>query len=429
VIKKIAGTFGTRFATAFINFLVVVAVSRLLGAEGKGEQGIIIATIALILLFSNIIGGASLVFLAPRYRAGQLLLPSYIWSVVVGLVWFVVMWISGIVPQEWAPHLAVLAVINSWASVNCNLLVGRERIGRSNLVNLFQSLSVIIVFPLMVIIAGHRNINSYIIALYTSYLVMFLLSLLFSLPHLKDHRNIASAPYSRIFRDLFFFGFMNQLAHIAQLMSFRLSYYLLEGFTGMKSVGVYSNGVSLSEAVWMISGSIALVQYSRIANTDDRDWARQITARLTRYGLWASLIVIIPMVLLPSSFWVFLFGKGFEEVNQVMWSLAPGILVFNYALIIGHYFSGTGRYYVNAIASAAGLLVTLGLALWLIPLYSFHGAAITASISYLVTSLVVLIWFVKESGISPGKIIPLWSDIKDMNQMLREALSSLKKER
>lgn len=426
MLKRIATTFGTRFVTALINFLVVVAVSQFLGAEGKGEQGIIITTIALVLLFSNIIGGASLVFLAARYQARQLLIPSYIWSIAVGMVWAVALYFSGLVPQEMAFHIALLSVINSWASVNTNVLVGKEEIGKSNLVNLIQSLTVIIVFTAVVLLAGERNIYAYIWALYASYCSMFVVSILFSLPYLKNNSSLPQAPYKAIIRDLFFFGFMNQLAHIAQLLSFRLSYYLLEAYTGLKSVGVYSNGVSLMEAVWMISGSIALVQYAKIANSTDKKYSQQLTARLTRYGLWASLIVLIPLVFLPSGFWVFIFGPGFSEVNQVMWWLAPGVLVFNYALVTGHYFSGTGKYYVNAIASAAGLLVTIGLAIWLIPLYSFKGAAFTASISYFITSGIVLLWFIKESAIPLQKLIPLFSDVKEMIQMLRETMASLK---
>jgi hypothetical protein len=34
------------------------------------------------------------------------------------------------------------------------------------------------------------------------------------------------------------------------------------------------------------------------------------------------------------------------------------LFIYNYYLIIGHYFSGHGKYYVNAIASGIGLLIT-----------------------------------------------------------------------
>jgi len=58
---KIFKTFGVRLSSAIISLLIAVVISQYLGAGGKGEQGIIITTIALILIFANIVGGASLV--------------------------------------------------------------------------------------------------------------------------------------------------------------------------------------------------------------------------------------------------------------------------------------------------------------------------------------------------------------------------------
>ncbi len=422
--KRIATTFGTRFVTAIINFLVVVAVSRFLGPAGKGEQGIIITTVALILLFSNILGGASLVYLAPRYRIRQLILPSYGWSVLCGLVWWLVLDATVLVPHEWALHIAVLSVINSWASINTNLLIGREHIGKSNLVNLLQSLAVIVTFTGLVAFSELRDIRAYFAALYVSYLCMLLISLLFLAP-LRRSAAPALKSYRQLIRDLFAYGFVNQLAHIAQLLSFRISYYLLEGFAGIESVGVYSNGVSIMEAVWMISGSIALVQYSTIANSTDKGYSQQLTARFIRLSLWASLAVILPLVLLPSGFFTFLFGAGFSQINRVLWWLAPGILIYNIAMIGGHYFSGTGKYYVNALASAAGLIITLGLGFWLIPEHGYYGAAFTASVSYLITSAVVALWFCKETGRPFRELIPSFRDLRDLYDLAMNVLQKI----
>ena len=100
----------------------------------------------------------------------------------------------------------------------------------------------------------------------------------------------------------------------------------------------------------------------------------------------------------------------FGNINKIIWLLAPGIWLFTYALIIGHFFSGSGKYYINAIASGIGLLVNIISLYLLVPKYHFYGAAISASISYICTSLVVLIFF-KKAG---GKFIlfPKYSEIK-----------------
>jgi O-antigen/teichoic acid export membrane protein len=426
LLKKISATFGTRLSTAVINFLIVVAVSQFLGAEGKGEQGILITSIALVLIFSDIIGGASLVYLAPRHPVDRLVLPSYLWSVMMGIIWAVAFAFFNLVSWEWAPHIAALSILNSWISIQSSILIGKERIGRSNLINLFQSIITILSLLVFIEILKVRDIHSYIFSLYIAYIICLVISIIYCSPYLKGFRVYSFSAYRAVLSDLFRFGFMNQLAHIAQTLSFRISYYFLDKVSGEKAVGVYSNGVSLMESVWMISGSIALVQYSKIVNTEDKAYSQQLTAKLTRYSLWASLFVIIPMIILPSQFYTFIFGPEFGEVNMIMRYLAPGIFIFNYALVTGHYFSGTGKYYVNAIASGAGLVVTIILSVILIPLFPFVGAAVTASISYTITSLIVFIWFIREAKTGMSVLLPSIGDLADLSKQLRAYLQSLK---
>jgi O-antigen/teichoic acid export membrane protein len=78
--------------------------------------------------------------------------------------------------------------------------------------------------------------------------------------------------------------------------------------------------------------------------------------------------------------------------------MAPGIWIFNYALILGHYFSGIGKYYVNAIASGVGFFITILLSIFVFPKMNIYDAALTAVISYFVTSMVVIYFYIKEGG-------------------------------
>jgi O-antigen/teichoic acid export membrane protein len=148
----------------------------------------------------------------------------------------------------------------------------------------------------------------------------------------------------------------------------------------------------------MISTSISLWQYAKISNSTDVNYTKNITEQLTKYGLLTAFVALTVLLFIPAEFYSWLFGKEFRGLNELMWYLAPGIWVFNYALIIGHYFSGHGKYYVNAIASGIGLIVTVISAYYLIPALKIEGAAISASISYFATSLVVLLYFRKEGA-------------------------------
>jgi O-antigen/teichoic acid export membrane protein len=214
-----------------------------------------------------------------------------------------------------------------------------------------------------------------------------------------------------VVKELLRFGVLNQLAHVFQIVSFRMSFYWLEDLYSTSEVGVYSNGTSLAESIWLVGRSINLVQYARIANTDDKQYAQQLTVLLTKATIVISLLLLGVLVLLPPAFFVFIFGEGFREVSYVIRSLAPGILFFNVALIVEHYFSGTGKYYINTIASLIGLIVAIVFFSILIPKYGTIGAGAATSISYLVTAVVVMLYFVNESKMKWWGLMPKKSDV------------------
>jgi O-antigen/teichoic acid export membrane protein len=231
-----------------------------------------------------------------------------------------------------------------------------------------------------------------------AYGVTFLWSIALIAKHVGKDKVFELSNTWTTFRSLFFYGFQNQLAHVFQLLSFRISYFFLERDCGEAEVGIYSNAVSVIESIWMISTSISLWQYAKISNSTDVNYTKNITEQLTKYGLLTAFIALTVLLCIPSVFYSWLFGKEFHGLNELMFYLAPGIWVFNYALIIGHYFSGHGKYYVNAIASGIGFLITCIAAYYFIPTLKIQGAAITASISYFVTSLVVILYFRKEGA-------------------------------
>jgi len=404
---KILKTFGVRFSSAIINLLIAVAISQYLGADGKGEQGIIITTIALILIFSNIIGGASLVFLTPKLPIRKLIFPSYLWSIIVSGLFACILLLFPLIEPRYAIHVAMLAAINSFVSVNCSVLLGKENIKANNTVNFIQTALIILLLLAFFLTGKSVNIYGYIYSLYIAYALTFIISLFFLQPYFKNRTVEQSISVAKAIQMLFRYGFMNQLAHITQLLSFRVSYYFLESYSGYHAVGIYSNGVSIIESVWMISSSVALVQYSKIANTDDKKFNQGLTAELLRISLFVTFFVLIALVLLPGTFYSFIFGKEFFDINRILWLLAPGVFVFVNALILGHYFSGTGKYFVNTIGSSIGLLITIALSVILIPRFGYLGSAITASISYLFTSVFVTWYFCRESGIRFIELLPL----------------------
>jgi O-antigen/teichoic acid export membrane protein len=265
------------------------------------------------------------------------------------------------------------------------------------------------------------SINSYITALYISMGLSMLISTFLISPAFKEIELNKYKQYLPAVKQMFTFGFQNQIAHITQLLSFRLSYYVLEEYIGIAAVGIYSNGISIAESIWMVAKSMSLVQYSYISNSENREESARLTMLLVKAGLFASLLLLIPLVLIPVEAYVFIFGQGFADVKPVIVTLLPGVLIYNFSILFGHYFSGTGRYSMNGRISAIGLVVSVILYFTFIPMFNLRGAGIATSLSYLFTSILFLWYFARENKNWQVYLTPRWSDIKVVIAELKKA--------
>jgi O-antigen/teichoic acid export membrane protein len=394
--SRIVNTFGTKALTAVINLAVAILLSQYLGPSGKGVQSLLLTTITFILVFANLVGGATLVYLVPRHDASRLAVPSYAWTLMTSLLAYGLLLAFPLIDREYIGHVCVLSVLNSFATIHISMLIGREKISTANYIGLVQPVILVISLATFYMIFRKATIDNYIISLYISFSAGLAASIYWFIKECGPLRKATFREYAAVFREMVGFGLMNQLAHVTQMASFRLSYYILDRYHGEAAVGIYSNGISLAESIWMIGKSISLVQYARISNTSDRKESAKLTVKMTKVSIAASILLLLPLSLMPPAFYEFLFGPGFSGTGIIIWSLALGVLVYNYSILIGHYFSGTGRYHINAITSGMGLIVSIFLYFGLIPIYGPVGAGLATSVSYIFTSIVFIAWFSRE---------------------------------
>lgn len=414
--RNIASTFGSKLLVSLLNLAIVIVISQYLKTEGRGVSGLFITNLALIALFNNFIGGSTLVYLVPRYPVLSLFLPAYLWATIVsGIFCFLVLPLTGSVSGEFNTHIFFISLLQSFGSINLMILLGREKIKAHNLITVFQVVVNISVLLSLFIFADRINISSYVWSLYAAAATSFILSLINVLPLVKWQAEGQSP-----MQDFFRFGFLNQLAALAQFLSYRISFYFLEQYHSQEAVGIYANGCSLAEAIWLVGNSISLIQFARLVNSSDKDYAIEISRKLTRVNVAITLAALIPLMLIPSVFYTWLFGEGFAGVQEVIWTLAPGVLSFGFTLICSHYFAGTGIYRVNAIASSLGLLAAV-IGCWLlIPELGIIGAGIASSISYIVTTIFVVLVFMRATKTSFTELAPRPGDLTELVKQVRQ---------
>lgn len=384
--NTILKTFVSRFLILILNFGLVIYSTNMWGSEGKGIISIVIADLTIVCFFSNIFVGSSVTYFASKYKTEQILLYAYIWSIIAGVsIPLLVSFTHGL---DYLSHLIALSVLSSLLTTNVNLFVGQQNIKMFNLYTILQQIVHILFIVVIVYVINITSVSAYFTAQISCLAVLFVVSTFQVLKRCK----FSNVSFSKQIRNkLFDYGWKIQLSSFLQFLNYRLSFYFLEYFKGIVSVGVFSIGIAFSEAIWTVSKSLSIILYADVVNNKNANDALEKTKISLKVSFLITLLFIFGILLIPSQFYMFVFGKDFHQTKQITLLLSPGILAIAVSNIIGYYFAGINKLRILNLKSLIGLIFTVISSFFIIPKWGIVGACIITSVSYCLSSG-VLFW-------------------------------------
>ncbi len=410
MLRRTLFTFAARFGIALLNFGVVLLTARGLGAAGRGRVSLLITDVALLLLFIGLLGGSSLIYLAPRRNVWRLLVLASGWALVVcGLGALIVGFVRPAAAPDYAWHVGGVALVQALFSISSSLLLGRRRESLFNTLNLVQAAVLVVALAITFFGFGFREIQGFYFANYFAY-GLVLIAAIGILARQPDPRPLTYRALRRVGRELARHSRGAHLSSILVFLNYRLSYYFLAAWAGPGAVGVLSVGVALTEAIWLLGRSAAQTQYIDLVNAPDR--ATRLphvlrAARLTGLFTTAGLLVLLAI---PSKVLAAVFGPEFGAARLVMIWLAPGVLAMSVGMLLSSWFAGSAQYAPNNRATAAGLLVVVPACALLVPRFGAPGAAAATSLAYL-TVAATLVWqFRRATGHGLRTLLPRLAD-------------------
>jgi len=421
MIKQIFGTLGAKITVTIFAFFIVILNTRLLGAEGQGTIALINLAIAISLSLNNFIGGGAVVYLIPRVPLNQLALPSYIWSFIVALLTFITLSIWEIFPAEYSIHLAIISFLHSVFLFNAHVLLAKLRISTYNILLVFQVGSLLIALSIFYFILDKSDIESYLFALYLSFGLSFIFSLMSASRHYEGKSNLNITQGAKA---LWKYGKHAQFANLIHLLNKRMGYIFLDTLfpAGRSGVGIFSVGTQLSESVWIAASSLATVQYSHISNSTNTKLNKQLTLILFKISFLLALAGTLILVSFPEELYQWVFGAEIIGIRPIIIALSPGIVAISCDAILAHHFSGTGRQYLGTRATLIALGVLLIANAILIPRYGITGAAIATSIAFIFQTVYHLIQFFKQDDVRPNELLITRNDLNQAKQIYKKLL-------
>ncbi len=402
MIGKIIGTIGSRVVNALGMILIMLLISKTLESDGLGLWQLSVLNVAVFLLVSELFTGSVLSYFSSRKKISHLLIIALIWLLITTLIFILFTYSlqyfphieTYIIPSAYISHVLILSVAMAILQITYNLLVGRERIKEYNMVFMLHIILVVIFLVLFFYGFNLKNIYAFYYAEYLSIFISSVLGIYYIFPDIKFERGIA---FKSLVVEMFQYSSFGQASNLITLINKRLSYFYLKGMLGLSALGIYAGGMQLTEGLKVLGSSIATVQYARIANSRNMEASKKITLQLLKLTVVITFLGLLFLLIIPTSWYIALFGAHFSEVKPIILYLSPGVLALMMSMILSHFFSGIGLIKYNMWAAITGMIFTFLLLFTLIRLYGNIGAAMTVSIAHIATFLYHLIMFVRKT--------------------------------
>lgn len=429
--KKILGTGFTRGLNTLCSAVTLWLGTKFLGATEWGVAALVQLDVSLLLIGVELLAGSGLVYYTPRKKATTLMTVSYSWITVV-MAFYILLFIffrrfeffHNIVPEGYERLTLLMVFVYSFHNFNMNVLLGKEKVGTFNWVFAAQFLTQFCAFLLFIFLFQINDAHGLLYSMLAGYIVGTIIGGAAMIRLVKWEK---PEPFFSTIKELFNYGGIIQLSTLVHILNKRLSAYFLKSNWDYKTVGVYSSGTQISEGVKLVGQSISLVQFSSISNIDDEDVAARLTVKFMKISVLLTFLVVMVFCLLPVSFYEWVFTKEFSQIKQVIILLAPGVVMLSANTIFSHYFSGTDRPKYNLFASLIGLAVTIPCVWLLIPRWGIAGAAVSATITYIVTVTYQWIVFQRITKIKLRYLIPNNEDWHWAKQEIKGLFAKKKK--
>lgn len=386
MLKDISRTLLVKIFAALSSLVLLFVFSHALGTEGMGQISKMMIFITLAQLFSGFWGGAAIVYFYSRINGKILYYVSQCWAVISGILLAVAGYFLDLVPVDFLVYVSVISIFSNIFQNNMSFILAEDKIKTHNFLSFLQVSVNLIVTLAFLNIAGIKEVIVYLHAMFASIMVPFLVS--FRYINIAGQKTKMTV--NEVIRLLFAFGFYSQLSSVFSLLSYRLTYYYTEEYYNLSALGIFAVGAQLSEGLWLLPKSIAMVLSPKIASAEDPYSTRRMVVKYMIPVISFVVLGLAFLVIIPEEWLLWLVGQKFSGISRIILLLSPGILSISALTFFSTWFSGSGKIRVNTISALAGLLVVLSLCLLSFPSTIPNWPAVINSLGYMTSTLVAL---------------------------------------
>ncbi len=407
---QVLTTMTSRIVILLVGLASSAVLARSLGAERQGAFALSIQVCTWAVLLSSLgIDLGVAYYEAQNTRAAQILafLTRFglLWGGLVALLtWGITRWVRGALLQSVPDQALVWSVLCVPVLLILNYqlayLWGSNRLIAYNGIVLFQTI-LLLFLQLGIVLAWRAGVVGALIAYFVAQATAVGLTLVLNRVPVWQPR--LSVPWSRILIWVRF-GFKGQLSSVLLLLFYRLDLFLLNASAAIAQVGYYSVAVNLTNAISYLADAVSFVLFPRIAAATPQE-AEALLPVVCRNTLFSSFLGALALGVACPWLIRLLYGKDYLDAVTPLRLLLPGAVALSLNKPIASYQLGQGRSQIALYVTLITIPVTLVAFFSIIPRFGMFGAALACSCSYIVTTIVNLIFLVHFSRVRLSEVL------------------------
>ena len=427
-VRQGVGTLSSRAIVFVAAFFANILIARFLGPEGKGQISLIFFTITILINVSALGIPAALVFhVGQKLHDARRLLGAGIALYALTIVLFAAFYLA-VLPSlqgtifsdipAWLMYFVLLAFPLSLAIRYAqHITLGLRRVFHYNLVTILERVAYVAL--LLIILWGiERSVIGVVYAEVLGRLAVCVVAACLLLGVLKPLFSFGR----RELGALLSFGLRAHLMLVIALISYRIGLYVLRCFYDAAVVGQYSIALNMAEVLLFIPNSFGVILFARTSSSTDEE-ASRFTPIASRNVLMLTLLSALALGVVAPVLVPFIFGQAFRPSIALFLVLLPGVITFALYRVLSYDMIGRGFPLRVSLASGAGLIANLCVALLFVPKLGAMGAVFGNLAGYALTTAIITFIFLRMTGNRLSDLI-IWR--RDDFRHYRNLLSKLR---
>jgi O-antigen/teichoic acid export membrane protein len=390
--RDVLYTFSTQLTVLVIALFTHVILARILGAANLGIYTFVLLIAAVMTRFltlgfevSNIYFLGKKIYPSENIKSNTLRL--WIFSGVTGLIILLLVKLLGIdhsftdISPSFLWWVYPVFILLLFEELFISFFLGWKRIKLYNLLKLLRPLSYFLLL-LFFILAGLSTLRWFLAGYVLSSGILTILLILLLKPALKKLN-------SKLLKESLRYGLKAYTANTVSFLNYRFDMFLVVFFLSPADLGYYAVAVMIGEKLWYLSAASSTILFPEIASSEEYD--SSLTLKSSRFNFTIIMIAAILLGLFSHFLIRILYSTVYLPAATAIIFLLPGIVAMVIPKLLAADLTGRGKPQYAMIISIISFVLNFLLNVLLIPAYGIVGAAIASSISYIITAI-IFIW-------------------------------------